>query len=56
MVAEKVYKKFMLATVNAVFQRLEYTRIPSTSPAHAILSVEQKLADWQIIKLALEHR
>ncbi len=54
--SEKVYKKQVLATVNSVFPRLQYTRLPSTSPAHAVLSVEQKLAHWQVIKLALEHQ
>lgn len=28
---------------------LRYTRLPSTSPAHASMSYEQKLAEWQAI-------
>ncbi len=54
--AEKIYKKHVLAEVNAVFPTRQYTRLPSTSPAHAVLSIEQKWAHWQVIKLALEDR
>jgi hypoxanthine-DNA glycosylase len=43
--AENYFKKYVLLKPSLVFQRL-----PSTSPAHASLSFEQKLAKWQSIK------
>ena len=43
--AENYFKKYVLLKPSLVFQRL-----PSTSPAHASLSFEQKLAKWQQIK------
>lgn len=43
--AESAYKQHVLPTVNAV--PVSYLRLPSTSPAHASLSYEQKLQIWQ---------
>ncbi|MGZ8927012.1 MAG: DNA-deoxyinosine glycosylase [Methylobacter sp.] len=43
--AESAYRKYVLPTVSAV--PVSYTRLPSTSPAHASLSYEQKLQVWR---------
>jgi hypoxanthine-DNA glycosylase len=43
--AESTYRKYVLPTVSAV--PVSYTRLPSTSPAHASLSYEQKLQVWR---------
>lgn len=43
--AESAYRKYVLPTVSTV--PVSYTRLPSTSPAHASLSYEQKLQVWR---------
>jgi len=43
--AESAYRQYALPSVSAV--PVSYTRLPSTSPAHASLSYEQKLQVWQ---------
>ena len=43
--AESAYRQYVLPTVSAV--PLSYMRLPSTSPAHASLSYEQKLQAWR---------
>ena len=43
--AEKSYNRYVLPELNV--NGLKYVRLPSTSPAHASLSFEQKLALWQ---------
>ncbi len=43
--AESAYRRFVLPSVSTV--PLSYTRLPSTSPAHAALSYLQKLQAWQ---------
>ncbi len=45
--AEASYRKHVLPTLGAEFGHLEYHRLPSTSPAHASLSFEQKFLAWQ---------
>lgn len=37
-------------------RRLQFTRLPSTSPAHAARSFEAKLAAWQLVREALAER
>ncbi|MFA6053588.1 MAG: DNA-deoxyinosine glycosylase [Methylobacter sp.] len=48
--AEKLYKKHVLPTLNRRFDYLEYQRLPSTSPAHASLRLEEKIEAWKVIK------
>jgi len=48
--AEKMYKCHVLSTLNNRFPRLEYRRLPSTSPAHASLGLAQKIEAWRVIK------
>jgi hypoxanthine-DNA glycosylase len=43
--AESAYRKYVLPTVSTV--PVSYTRLPSTSPAHASLSYEQKIQAWR---------
>ncbi|OUR65221.1 DNA-deoxyinosine glycosylase [Methylophaga sp. 42_25_T18] len=47
--AEQVFKRHVLPTLN-VEQSLSFQLLPSTSPAHAALSFNDKLSQWQIIK------
>jgi TDG/mug DNA glycosylase family protein len=48
--AEKLYQKRILPTLNYCFSYLEYQCLPSTSPAHASLKFEQKIEAWKVIK------
>ncbi len=45
--AEASYRKHVLPTLGREFDHLEYLRLPSTSPANATLSFEQKFLAWQ---------
>lgn len=45
--AESSYRKYVLPLLGSEFGYLKYQRLPSTSPAHASLSYEQKLAAWR---------
>lgn len=49
--AETLYKRFFKGKLHAVHHYL-----PSTSPAHASLSLERKLAKWAVIKRYLSNR
>jgi len=51
--AEQVFKRHVLPTLN-VEQPLSFQLLPSTSPAHAALSFDDKLNLWQIIKQSME--
>lgn len=48
--AEKEYKKHVSPMPGIHALDLEYIRLPSTSPAHAAMSREQKLREWQVVK------
>ena len=45
--AEATYVRRVLPSVTSL--GLRYTRLPSTSPAHAALSYQQKLAAWRTV-------
>ena len=47
--AEAVYTKHILPGLAAHQAEIELQRLPSTSPAHASMSVAQKLEKWQAI-------
>ena len=47
--AEKVFVKQVQPELNDLFCYLEYQRLPSTSPAHAGMTLEQKINAWQAI-------
>lgn len=48
--AESYFKRHILPTL--VEHQLHFARLPSTSPAHASLSFENKLEAWQVIRNA----
>jgi hypoxanthine-DNA glycosylase len=48
--AEQAYQKHIVAGLAKGGGNLTYRRLPSTSPAHAGMSREQKLAAWQIVR------
>ena len=45
--AEATYLRYVLPSLTSL--ELHYTRLPSTSPAHAALSFRQKLAAWRAV-------
>ena len=47
--AESVYVKRVLPGLNAEAAALPRQRLPSTSPAHAAMSLEEKTAAWRVI-------
>ena len=48
--AEQEYHKRVISQLSEPWQSLACTRLPSTSPAMASLTFEQKLTDWAQIK------
>ncbi|MDD2724731.1 MAG: DNA-deoxyinosine glycosylase [Methylovulum sp.] len=50
--AEKMYRQRVLPKLVQEFNHLRYQRLPSTSPAHASLTLPQKMVAWQVIKQA----
>jgi hypoxanthine-DNA glycosylase len=51
--AAELYERRVLPTLNADFEQIRYQRLPSTSPAHAAMRYEEKLARWSIVKTAV---
>ena len=51
--AESLYKKQIYTFLPIEYKTLSYTKLPSTSPAYASMSYEEKLAAWRCIKNAL---
>ena len=51
--ARQLFQRFIEPQCPSLLARLEKKRLPSTSPAHAALRFEQKLAAWQAVKTAL---
>ena len=45
--AESLFKRYVLADLPPIWQQLPQIRLPSTSPAHAALSFEQKVQQWR---------
>lgn len=52
--AESLYKSLVLPVLPADLRPLTYTLLPSTSPAHASLSMAAKLRYWSSVRRALE--
>ncbi len=47
--AEQEYMKHVHSGVADTFGHLQYKRLPSTSPAHAAMSRDDKLSNWQAV-------
>ncbi|MGI9293477.1 MAG: DNA-deoxyinosine glycosylase [Pseudomonadales bacterium] len=52
--AEQMYNKQVLPQVRERWPNLQYTRLPSTSPAMAALTLEKKTEHWRAVLQALE--
>lgn len=50
--AEQEYYRRVLPVLPAQFKQIECSRLPSTSPAMAMMNREQKLTAWAVIKKA----
>lgn len=48
--AEQLFNKYILDNLEEQHQSLKYYKLPSTSPAHAAMTTEQKLLKWKVIK------
>ena len=48
--AEVLYKKYVYPLLPAEYNALNYARLPSTSPAYAAMSYQDKLAAWTVLK------
>lgn len=45
--AEELYKKHVLAVAPEALREMQYYQLPSTSPANASMTLEQKMQLWQ---------
>ena len=45
--AEGIYAKYVLPHIKDQFDYLQYVRLPSTSPAHAAMTLQQKIEVWE---------
>jgi len=52
--AEAAYRRHVLPLLGDEARPLRYCRLPSTSPAHAGRSFDEKLLAWQAVRQALE--
>ncbi|MEX0617743.1 MAG: DNA-deoxyinosine glycosylase [Pseudohongiellaceae bacterium] len=48
--AEKIYRRHVLPRLGAEFTGIPLTRLPSTSPANASVSLEVKMERWKLIR------
>jgi TDG/mug DNA glycosylase family protein len=47
--AEQMYQRFVVPKLGAELRAITYECLPSTSPAHAGLSYQKKLARWRVV-------
>ncbi len=47
--AATLFRQQVLTTLKNTHSHLLYQQLPSTSPAHAAMTVAQKLAQWQVV-------
>jgi double-stranded uracil-DNA glycosylase len=52
--AETAYRRHAAAEVATLKRSLTFTRLPSTSPAHAGRGFEEKLAAWRVVAEAVK--
>jgi hypoxanthine-DNA glycosylase len=45
--AQQIFKRYVVPNLDTSFKQLNQTRLPSTSPAHAAMKLEQKLKLWK---------
>ena len=50
--AEAAYRRYVVQALEARYQALPATRLPSTSPAHAAMRVPQKIDEWRVVRNA----
>ena len=48
--AQVLYKKHVYPDLPAEYKALNYTKLPSTSPAYAAMPYQDKLAAWSMVK------
>jgi len=48
--AEQLFNREVLPELEPRLQALSYLRLPSTSPAHAAMTLQQKIKKWEIIQ------
>ena len=53
--AHTLYKKHVLPSLPLSYQHLQYTQLPSTSPAYAAMCYADKLLAWEQVKLSMIH-
>ena len=51
--AAQLFERRVRPSLHSDLNRLKYERLPSTSPAHAAMRFEEKLARWSVVKDAL---
>ncbi|MBI2500512.1 MAG: DNA-deoxyinosine glycosylase [Deltaproteobacteria bacterium] len=54
--AEQLFTRLVLSNIGERVQKLKFVRLPSTSPAHASLTREQKKARWHRALNAAQNR
>ncbi len=53
--AEEVFRRRVLPTLGERGRQLRFTRLPSTSPAYAVMTFEQKCEAWREIGMMLSN-
>ena len=51
--ADELYKKLVLKGLPVKYGYIQYQRLPSTSPAHAAMTKEEKLRQWEVVRSSL---
>ena len=52
--ASQLFARLVAPELDASYSALQFATLPSTSPAHASMSIEEKLERWSILKDAIE--